>query len=319
MKTFLAGIVLASTLSPALASGYPERPIKITVPVAPAGILDQVSRIIAPTLATNLGQTVVVENRPGASGNIAATQVARSQPDGYSLLAGYSMFHVGNPVMYPSLDWDPIKDFKPVAMLVVSPHIVAVNPKQPLQSLQDVVAFAKQNPKVLNVATSGNGSVPHVGMELFKQRAGIDIVHVPYKGAGPAVQDVLAGNVEMTVATPPSVASFIRTGQLRAVAVASKTRLPFLPDVPTTAEAGFPEFVLDAWVALFAPANTPDDVIATLTEAVKKTLATERVQQSLVGVGVQVRYMTPQQLDEQVRKDIAYWQPVIREAGISIE
>lgn len=319
MKYPLLVLLLASALSTASAADFPDRAVRITVPVTPAGILDQVSRIIAPVLGNNLGQTVIVENRPGASGNIAATYVARSKPDGYTLLAGYSMFHVGNPVMYRTLDWDPIKDFKPVAMLVVSPHIIAVNPKQPFQSLQELVDFAKKNPNVLNYATSGNGSVPHIGMELFKQRTGIELVHVAYKGAGPAVQDVLAGNVQMTVATPPSVAGFIPTGQVRALAVASKTRIPLLPDVPTTAEAGFPDFELDAWVALFAPANTPDSVVATLTDAVKKTLETERVQQSLATTGVQVRYMTPEQLDQQVRKDIDYWQPVIRKAGISIE
>lgn len=319
MKYPLTGLLLACAISTASAADFPDRAVTITVPVPPAGILDQVSRIIAPTLSTNLGQTVIVENRPGASGNIAATYVARAKPDGYTLLAGYSMFHVGNPVMYRKLDWDPLKDFKPVAMLVVSPHIIAVNSKQPFQSLQELVDFAKKNPNVLNYATSGNGSVPHIGVELFKQRTGIELVHVPYKGAGPAVQDVLAGNVQMTVATPPSVGGFIATGQLRALAVASKTRIPLLPDVPTTAEAGFPDFELDAWVALFAPANTPDSAIATLTEAVKKTLATERVQQSLLTVGVQVRYMTPEQLDQQVRKDIDYWQPVIRKAGISID
>lgn len=319
MKYPLTGLLLACAISTASAADFPERAVTITVPVPPAGILDQVSRIIAPTLSTNLGQTVIVENRPGASGNIAATYVARSKPDGYTLLAGYSMFHVGNPVMYRNLDWDPLKDFKPVAMLVVSPHIIAVNSKQPFHSLQELVDFAKKNPNVLNYATSGNGSVPHIGVELFKQRKGIELVHVPYKGAGPAVQDVLAGNVQMTVATPPSLAGFIPTGQLRALAVASKTRIPLLPDVPTTAEAGFPDFELDAWVALFAPANTPDSAIATLTEAVKKTLATEQVQQSLLTAGVQVRYMTPEQLDQQVRKDIDYWQPVIRKAGISID
>ncbi|CAM3853160.1 Bug family tripartite tricarboxylate transporter substrate binding protein [Bordetella tumulicola] len=319
MKYPLTGLLLACAISTASAADFPDRAVTITVPVPPAGILDQVSRIIAPTLSTNLGQTVIVENRPGASGNIAATYVARAKPDGYTLLAGYSMFHVGNPVMYRKLDWDPLKDFKPVAMLVVSPHIIAVNSKQPFKSLQELVDFAKKNPNVLNYATSGNGSVPHIGVELFKQRTGIELVHVPYKGAGPAVQDVLAGNVQMTVATPPSVGGFIATGQLRALAVASKTRIPLLPDVPTTAEAGFPDFELDAWVALFAPANTPDSAIATLTEAVKKTLATERVQQSLLTVGVQVRYMTPEQLDQQVRKDIDYWQPVIRKAGISID
>lgn len=319
MKHSLMALALACTVLPAMAADFPERAVKITVPVTPAGILDQVSRIVAPELGNNLGQTVIVENRPGASGNIAATYVARAKPDGYTLLAGYSMFHVGNPVMYRNLDWDPLKDFKPVAMLVVSPHIIAVNPKLPVHTLRELVDFAKKNPNVLNYATSGNGSVPHIGVELFKQRTGIEIVHVAYKGAGPAVQDVLAGNVQMTVATPPSVAGFIPTGQLRALAVASSTRIPLLPDVPTTAEAGFPDFELDAWVALFAPAGTPDSVVATLTDAVKKTLATERVQQSLMGAGVQVRYMTPEQLDQQVRKDIDYWQPVIRKAGITID
>lgn len=323
MRHLLSALVVAcaatSAASGAQAADFPDRAIRITVPVTPAGILDQVSRIIAPVLGTNLGQTVVVENRPGASGNIAANYVSRAKPDGYTLLAGYSMFHVGNPVMYRTLDWDPIKDFKPVAMLVVSPHIIAVNPKQPFQNLQELVDYAKKNPNVLNYATSGNGSVPHIGVELFKQRTGIALTHVAYKGAGPAVQDVLAGNVEMTVATPPSVAGFIPTSQLRALAVASKNRIPLLPDVPTTAEAGFPGFELDAWVALFAPADTPDAIVTTLTEAVQKTLAAERVQQSLQAAGVQVRYMTPAQLDQQVRQDIDYWQPVIRKAGISIE
>ena len=319
MRRSLIALALVFATLPALAADFPDRPVRITVPVTPAGILDQVSRIISPVLGTNLGQTVIVENRPGASGNIAATYVARSKPDGYSLLAGYSMFHVGNPVMYRNLDWDPLKDFKPVAMLVVSPHLIAVNPKVPIHSLQELVDYAKKNPNVLNYATSGNGSVPHIGMELFKQRAAIELTHVAYKGAGPAVQDVLAGNVQMTVATPPSVAGFVPTGQVRALAVASKTRLPLLPDVPTTAEAGFPDFELDAWVALFAPAGTPDSVVATLTEAVKETMDTERVQQSLAAAGVQVRYMTPEQLDQQVRKDIDYWQPVIRKAGITID
>ena len=319
MRHSLMALALSCAVLPAMAADFPDRAVKITVPVTPAGILDQVSRIIAPVLAANLGQGVIVENRPGASGNIAATYVARSKPDGYSLLAGYSMFHVGNPVMYRNLDWDPIKDFKPVAMLVVSPHIIAVNPKLPVHSLGELVDYAKKNPNVLNYATSGNGSVPHIGVELFKQRTGIELVHVAYKGAGPAVQDVLAGNVQMTVATPPSVAGFIPTGQVRALAVASSSRIPLLPDVPTTAEAGFPDFELDAWVALFAPAATPDSVVATLTEAVKKTLANERVQQSLMGAGVQVRYMNPEQLDQQVRSDIDYWQPVIRKAGITID
>ncbi|MGB6105350.1 MAG: tripartite tricarboxylate transporter substrate binding protein [Pusillimonas sp.] len=321
MKRLLTGIISVIIFPMAMAQpvDFPDKPVKITVPVTPAGILDQVARIVSPTLGEILGQTVVVENRPGASGNIAATYVARSNPDGYTLLAGYSMFHVGNPVMYKQLSWDPIKDFAPVAMLVVSPHVVAVNPAMPMQSLEALVAYAKEHPGELNYSSPGAGSVPHIGMELFKRRAGIEVTHIAYKGAGPAIQDVLAGHVQMTVATPPSLASFVTAGTLRALAIASQDRIPLLPDVPTTAEAGYPGFELDAWVALFAPQGTPAETIAKLSSAVQQTLQTEAVRAALVNVGVQVRYMTPAQLDEQVRRDIDYWQPVIREAGISIE
>lgn len=322
--------VLTTALSAAIAltgalfhttgnAAYPERPIRVIVPVPPAGIIDQVIRIITPAMAEILKQPIVVENRPGASGNIAASFVARSAPDGYTMLAGYSMFHVGNPVMFHKLDWDPVKDFAPVAMLVSSPHVIAVNPKLPVHTMKELVDYAKAHPNELNYATSGNGSVPHIGMELFKQRTGVQITHVPYKGAGPAIQDVLSGNVQMTVATPPSLAGFVTTGRLRPLAIAAKSRIPMLPDVPTTAEAGFPGFELEAWVALFAPAGTPKDVVATLSEAAQKSLRTDKVKDALAAAGVSAWYLTPPELDQQVRKDIDYWQPVIRKANITIE
>ena len=319
MKRLFASFALSACAVTVAHAQFPDRPVKITVPVPPAGIIDQVVRIVAGPLATELGQTVVVENRPGASGNIAASYVARSKPDGYALLAGYSMFHVGNPVMFSGLDWDPVKDFAPIAMLVVSPHIVAVHPGVPVDSLKELVAYAKANPGKLNYATSGNGSVPHIGVEMFKQSNQIDIVHVPYKGAGPAVQDLLGGNVQMTVATPPSVASFVSAGKLKGLAVASKSRLDVLPDVPTTAEAGFPNFELEAWVALFAPSGTPPDVVKTLSEAVKTSLESSAAQKSLTTLGVEVRYMDPAGLAKTVKDDIAYWQPVIKKAGIKVD
>ncbi|ARP83832.1 ABC transporter substrate-binding protein [Bordetella genomosp. 8] len=314
-----AAALLGSLVCTAAYAAFPERPIRIVVPVPPGGIIDQVVRIITPPMAEMLKQPIVVENRPGASGNIAASFVARSAPDGYTMLAGYSMFHVGNPVMFHKLDWDPVKDFAPVAMLVSSPHVIAVNPKLPVKTLQELVDYAKAHPGELNYATSGNGSVPHIGMELFKQRTGVQITHVPYKGAGPAIQDVLSGNVQMTVATPPSLAGFVTTGRLRPLAVAAKSRIPMLPDVPTTAEAGFPGFELEAWVALFAPAGTPADVVATLSEAARKSLQTDKVKDALAAAGVSAWYLNPPGLDQQVRKDIDYWQPVIRKANITIE
>ncbi|OZI34631.1 ABC transporter substrate-binding protein [Bordetella genomosp. 10] len=312
-------LAAASTMLPARAAPYPDKPIRVVVPVPPGGIIDQVVRIITPPMAEILKQPIIVENRAGASGNIAFSYVARSAPDGYTVLASYSMFHVGNPVMFHKLEWDPFKDFSGVAMLVSSPHVVAVNPKVPVHSMKELVDYARAHPGELNYATSGNGSVPHIGMELFKQKTGIQITHVPYKGAGPAIQDVLSGNVQMTVATPPSLAGFVTTGKLRPLAVAAKSRIPMLPDVPTTAEAGFPGFELEAWVALFAPSGTPKDVLQALTGAAHQALETKKVKDALAAAGVTPWYLTPDALDRHVRKDADYWQPVIRKANITIE
>lgn len=316
LALFLAGAAFAQ---PALAQNYPNRPITLVVPVAPAGILDQAARMVQPAMTAALGQSIVIDNRPGASGNIGATYVARSKPDGYTLLIGYSMFHVGNPVMFKEPGWDPARDFTGVGMIAFAPHVIAVNTQQPFQNLKELVDFARANPGKLNYSTSGNGSVPHVGMELFKQTAHIEITHVPYKGAGPAAQDTVAGNVQMTVATPPSVIGFIRAGRLRALATAAKNRAAVLPDIPTTAEAGFPGVEMEAWVAIFAPAGTPADVLNKVNGALKQALDTPEAQKTANTAGMETRVMTPAQLDALVKKDIAYWQPVIRKAHIVIE
>jgi len=300
-------------------SAFPSRPVTLVVPVPPGGILDTVARMITPSLTQTLGQPVVIDNKSGASGNIAATAVARATPDGYNLLLGYSMFHVGNPSMFSNLSWDPLRDFTPVGMLVVSPHVLAVHPSVPAKTLRELVDYAKANPGKLDYATSGNGSVPHVGVELFKQQNNVFIVHVPYRGAGPAMLDVVAGNVAMTVATPPSVMSFVQSGKLRPLAVAAKKRLPSMPDVPTSAEAGFPGFELEAWVALFAPKGTPATTIDKLTEAVKVAMDSPQVRKSAETAGVEIRYMTPPQLDSVVRKDIEYWSKVIKTANIRVD
>lgn len=312
----LAAVAASST---AAAQAFPSRTITMIVPVAPAGILDQAARMVAPAMGTALGQSVVIDNRPGASGNIGATAVARAKPDGYTLLIGYSMFHVGNPVMFKDIAWDPVKDFTGVGMIAVAPHVITVNPQQPFQNLKELVDFARANPGKLNYSTSGNGSVPHVGMELFKQTYKVDITHVPYKGAGPAAQDAIAGNVQMTVATPPSVIGFIKNGRLRALATAAKQRAAVLPEVPTTAEAGFPGVEMEAWVSIFAPAGTPAEVVNKISAALKQSLETPEAQKSAASAGMDIRYMAPAQLDAQVKRDIGYWQPVIRNAKITID
>jgi tripartite-type tricarboxylate transporter receptor subunit TctC len=316
-------ILLAASLTfgamLAHAQGFPARPVTLVVPVAPGGILDTVARMISPEMARSLGQPVVVDNKPGASGNIGATTVARSKPDGYTLLVGYSMFHVGNPSMFRDLQWDPVRDFAPVGMLVVSPHVLAVHPGVPARDLKELVALAKAQPGKLNYATPGSGSVPHVGMELFKQQTGADFTHVPYKGAGPAMQDVIAGNVQVTIATPPSLLGFVQSGRMRALAVAARSRHPLLPDVPTAAEAGFPGFELEAWVALFAPAGTPPEAIAKITAAARDALASPEVVEKIRATGMTMRYLPPAELDAVVRADLAYWSKVITDARIKAD
>lgn len=300
-------------------TSFPTRPVTLVVPVPPGGILDTVARMVVPPMAQSLGQSVVIDNKTGASGNIAATYVAKSVPDGHNLLVGYSMFHVGNPSMFPNLAWDPLRDFVPVGMLVVSPHVMAVHPSMPVKNLREFVSYARANPGKVDYATSGNGSVPHVGVELFKQQNDLFIVHVPYRGAGPAMLDVVAGNVQMTVATPPSLLGFVQSGKLRPLAVAAKKRLPQLPDVPTTAEAGYPGFELEAWVALFAPMGTPPATIEKLTASVKQAMESPAVRKSAETAGVEIRYMTPTQLDAVVRTDIAYWSKVIKSRNIRVD
>src|SRR6185436_15710013 len=210
-----------------------------------------------------------------------------------------------NPAMFRDLAWDPLRDFASVGMLVVSPHVLAVYPEVPAKDVKELVALAKSQPGKLNYATPGSGSVPHVGMELFKQQTGADFTHVPYKGAGPAMQDVIAGNVQVTIATPPSLLAFVQAGRLRALAVAAKSRHPQLPDVPTAAEAGYPGFELEAWVALFAPAGTPPEAIAKLTAAARDALRSPEAVEKIRATGMTMRYLTPAELDGVVRTDLA--------------
>ena len=317
MAALLAGA--GSHASFAQLPPFPVRPVTLVVPVAPGGILDTVARMLAADMGKTLGQPVVVDNKPGASGNIGASFVARSPADGYTLLVGYSMFHVGNPSMFRNLAWDPVRDFASVAMVAVSPHVIAVHPSVPARTLKELVELARREPGKLNYASPGSGSVPHVGMELFKQQTGIDIVHVPYKGAGPMMQDVVGGAVQVTIATPPSLLGFAQSGRVRALAVAAKTRHPLLPDVPTTIEAGYPNFELEAWVALFAPAGTPPDVIAKLVAAAEDALKSPAVVERARTTGMAIRFMKPAELDTTVKNDLQYWSKVIRDARITAD
>ncbi len=237
---------------------FPDRAITIVVPSAPGGTTDFTARLIAEPLSRAIGQPVVVDNRAGAAGNIGNQWVAKAKPDGYTLLLAYSGYQVGNPHLFKKAGWDPIKDFTPVAMLTRAPQVVAARPNLPANNLRELVAYAKANPDKLNYASSGNGSIQHIAGELFKQMTGVSITHVPYKGAGPAVQDLLGGQVDLFFTTPASVVSHIKADKLKALAVTSNARLSSLPLVPTTRESDLKEFTLDSWFALYAPAGTPN-------------------------------------------------------------
>ena len=310
--------LLAGSATATFAQDFPTKTVTIVVPNPPGGLVDTSARLIGDPLAKLLKQSVVIDNRPGGSGNIAYQAVGRAKPDGYTLLASYSAYHTGNPWLMKDLPWAP-KDFAPVALVTVATNVITVHPSVPVNSLKELVDYLKKNPGKVNYASQGNGSLSHLGTELFKQQTGTSITHVPYKGSGQAIQDVLAGQVQMFITTPPSVIQHIQAGKLKALAVASKSRHPSLPDVPTTAEAGVPGFELDAWVALFAPAGTPQPVINKLSQDIKLALEQPETKTRAATQGVDVRYMKPDELDGLVKKELAYWGNVIKKANITLD
>ena len=317
-KLFI-GFSLAFSFAVVKAQSFPDHPITLVVPNPPGGLVDASARLLSEPLTRVIGVPVIVDNRPGASGNTAYQYVAKSKPDGYTLLISYSGYHVGNPALMDKLPWDPIKDFSPVALLTVSTNVIAVHPSVPVSNLKEFIAYAKANPGKLNYASQGNGSVSHIGTELFKQSTGVDMVHVPYKGSGPAIQDVLAGQVQVFISTPPSVMQHVLNGKLKALAVTGKTRHPSMPNVPTTAEAGLPSFQLESWVALYAPSGTPPSVVAKLTEAVKKSLLLPEVKERADTAGVELRYLNPSEMDALLKKELPYWNKVIKAANITLD
>ena len=315
----VVGLAFAACTQILSAQTYPDKPITLVVPNPPGGLVDTSARLLSEPLSRVIGQTVVVDNKPGASGNIAYQYVANAKPDGYTLLISYSGYHVGNPALMDKLPWDPIKDFSPIALLTVSTNVIAVHPSVPVNNLKEFIAYAKANPGKLNYASQGNGSVSHIGTEMFKQTTGVDMVHVPYKGSGPAIQDVLAGQVQVFISTPPSLMQHVQSGKLKGLAVTGKNRHPGMPNVPTTAEAGLPSFQLESWVALFAPAGTPSPVVNKLTASVKKSLSLPEIKERADAAGVELRYLTPAATDALVKKELPYWNKAIKSANITLD
>ncbi len=318
LRRLVLTVALVASAQAALAQGFPSKAVTFVVPNPPGGVVDTTARIASEPLAKLLAQPVVVDNKPGGSGNIAYQGVARAPKDGHTLLISYSAYHVANPAMFAKLPWEQ-KDFAPVALLSVASNVIAVHPSVPANTLKEFIAYAKANPNKLNYASQGNGSLAHLGSALFTQQTQTEIQHVPYKGSGDAIKDVLAGQVQLFITTPPSVIGHIQSGKLKALAVTSKTRHPMLPNVPTTAEAGLPGFELEAWVALFAPAGTPPAVIAKLTAEVKRALEAPDSKQRAAGAGIDLVYETPEALAARVTRETAIWGKTIKAAKITAD
>jgi tripartite-type tricarboxylate transporter receptor subunit TctC len=260
----------------------------------------------------------VIDNKGGGSGNVAYGFVARATPDGYTLLNSYSAYHVGNPNLSPKLPWAQ-KDFVPVALITVATNVITVHPSVPANNLGEFIAYVKKNPGKLSYASQGNGSLSHIGTEMFKAQTGTSMVHIPYRGSGPALQDVLSGQVQVFITTPPSVMGQVQVGKLKGLAVAGKARHPGLPSVPTTSEAGLKGFELEAWVGIFAPAGTPADVVGKLSGLIKSALELPETKTRADAAGVELRYLPPAALDVLVTKETEFWAKTIKSAGITAD
>ena len=315
-RTFVALSGATVLASPARAQGWPEKPITMVVPAPPGGGTDLVARLYSDRLGQELGQQVLVDNKGGGNGNVGTAIVARAKPDGYTLLMQYSAYHSANPALMKELAWKP-EDFVGVAMGAVAPHVIVIAKKVPADDLKSFIAYAKANRGKLNYASVGAGSVPHLGGVLLNKAAGIDLTHIPYKGAGPATQDLVAGQVELMVVTPPSVSGHIRNGAVKALALASEQRHPAFPDIPTANEVGLPGFTLDGWFGLFAPAGTPQPVVDRLNAAMRKIAGMDAVKERANQLGTVLRDWSPAEMDRFARSEVAEWGKVIRDNNIT--
>ncbi len=299
-------------------AAYPNRPVTLVVAFTPGGPSDVLARIVGKKMSEILGKTFVIENKPGAGGNIAAEFVAHAKPDGYTLLMGNNSILATNEALYKSLKYSPEKDFLPITLVGTQANILVVNPNVPAHSLKELIALCKAQPGKINFASSGYGAAAHLAGELFKTEAKVDIVHVAYKGAAPALQDVIAGSDQMMFATAASVVGHIKSGQVRALAVTTVKRTTILPDLPTMDEAGLPGFEASTWHGLVAPAPTPPDIIETLHKAAVKALLDPEVQSALGKLGVDIVGDTPQEFAAYIKSDIPKWTAIVKASGASM-
>ena len=316
-RTLLALFCLAASL--AQAQDYPTRAIRLIVPFSPGGVADTSARVVADRLAARLGQQVLVENRAGASGNIGTQMVAQSAPDGHTLVLGFDGTMVINPWVFPSIPFDSVKDFAPVTKLGDATLIMVAHPSVAAKDMRELIALAKAKPGSLSFGTSGTGGTPPLAGELLNQRAGIALTHIPYKGGGQAVGDVVGGQIPLVYTAIASAQQYVKSGRLKALGVSGAKRSTSLPDVPTFIESGLDGFVVDSWVGIFAPAKTPRAIVDRLQRELAAILALPEVRERYAVLGIEPVGNTPEQFGEQVRADLAKWEKVVKQANIKAE
>jgi len=317
-RRLAAAILLLTEACGAFAQAYPTKPITVIVPYAVGGTTDIVARLVTTQIANGLGQPMVVDNRAGGGGNIGWGAVARSAPDGYTLLTTEMSFTIA-PALGTKQPFDPKKDFSHVITAAAAPHVLVVNPSVPVKTVQEFIAQAKANPGKLNYGSGGNGTNTHLGGELFKREAGIDLVHVPYKGAGQVLQDLMGGQVQALVTSLPTALPHIKSGKLRALMVTSEKRSPLLPDVPSAKEVGLPKVVMDFWVGFSAPAGTPQPVIDKLNKAITDALNSADGRKRLAEQGLEPVPNSPAQASQLVAAEMQRWGAVVKAAGIKAD
>ena len=315
----LAALVISSCVAfAAHAQNFPTKPIRLVVTYPAGGGADLMARLVAPKMGEALGQPVVVENKAGASGQIAAAEVARAAPDGHTLMLD-AMSYAVNPSIYPKLPYDPAKAFTPVAVLVQFPNMLVVTPSFPAKDVKELIGIAKQKPGSVAYASSGNGSAQHLAGELFQQKAGVEITHVPYKGGGPALNDVIGGQVPIFFANMASGLPHVKAGKLRALAITGSKRSPALPEAPTMAEAGVPGYEVYEWNAIFAPAGTPPAVIAKLADAIAKATQSPEFRERVASLGGELAGYGPAEADRFIRQQTELWGSVVKAGNIKVE
>ncbi|AEE66242.1 putattive exported protein [Bordetella pertussis] len=315
--TLALGAALAAPA--AVAAPFPDRPVRLVVPYPPGGGADIFARTLSEPLAAQLGQPVIVENRPGANGIIGTDAVARAAPDGYTILLGNSGPNAINQAIYPDLPYDAVDSFEEVSLIGYTTHVLVVHPGVQARSVTELIALARRSPGQLNFASTGQGGTPHLAGELFKLMTGTDMVHVPYKGASPSNADVIAGQVQLTFNTLPPLMTSIRAGKVRALAVTGKQRSQLLPEVPTIDEAGVAGYDVQTWYGIHAPAGTPAAVVDRLNQALVAVLSNAQVRAALVGQGYEVATSTPGEFSRMVRDDVAKWRKVVKEAKVKVD